>query len=97
RTAQPIPLAHQIVEPVFGQIKAARSFRPFLLRGLARSKRNGRSSAPPTTSSNSQLHTGEVMARRAAPYARPPSLPLLAITSRHRGQGARVGSERTPR
>ena len=28
-------LRKQVVEPVFGQIKQARGFRPFLLRGLS--------------------------------------------------------------
>jgi transposase len=34
RLSQPAPIAKQIVEPVFGQIKQARGFRQFLLRGL---------------------------------------------------------------
>ena len=39
-----------IVEPVIGQIKHARGFRSFLLRGLTRYKRNGRWCARRTTS-----------------------------------------------
>jgi hypothetical protein len=38
-----------IVEPVFGQIKQARGFRQFLLRGLAKSRASGRWSVSPTT------------------------------------------------
>jgi hypothetical protein len=34
RPAQPLRFRKQIVEPVFGQIKHARGFRQFLLRGL---------------------------------------------------------------
>ena len=34
RLSQSVPIAYQIVEPVFGQIKQAQGFRQFLLRGL---------------------------------------------------------------
>ncbi len=39
-----------IVEPVFGQIKQARGFRQFLLRGFDKVQANGRSCAPRTIS-----------------------------------------------
>ncbi len=47
--ASPYRLRKQVVEPVFGQIKQARGFRQFLLRGSRRCAANGRWSAPPTT------------------------------------------------
>ena len=34
RALQPLPLRKQLPEPVFGQIKQARGFRQFLLRGV---------------------------------------------------------------
>jgi DDE family transposase len=36
----------QIVEPVFGQIKHARGFRQFLLRGLDKVRAEGRATPP---------------------------------------------------
>ena len=49
----PYRLRKQLPEPVFGQIKQARGFRQFLMRGLDRSRTNGASSASPTTCSSS--------------------------------------------
>ncbi len=46
----PYRLSKQTVEPVFGQIKGARGFRQFLLRGKARVTDDGRCSAPSKTS-----------------------------------------------
>jgi hypothetical protein len=46
-------LRKQVVEPVFGQIKGARGFQQFLLRGIEKGNTNGRCSAPTTTLSSS--------------------------------------------
>src|SRR3954452_11970743 len=56
-------LRKQVVEPVFGQIKHARGFRQFLLRGLDQ-VRGEWAMRPPTTSSSSQWHAGERALRR---------------------------------
>ena len=50
RALQPYRLRKQLPEPVFGQIKQARGFRQFLLRGVERSPTSGASSASPTIS-----------------------------------------------
>jgi hypothetical protein len=47
--ASPYRLRKQVVEPVFGQIRQARGFRQFLLRGLEKVRGEWRWSAPPTT------------------------------------------------
>jgi len=39
RSASGYRLRKQVVEPVFGQIKGARGFRQFLLRGIEKVKR----------------------------------------------------------
>ena len=49
--ATPYRLRKQLPEPVFGQIKQARGFRQFLMRGTRPT--NGASSASPTTCSSS--------------------------------------------
>ena len=47
----PYRLRKQLPEPVFGQIKQARGFRQFLLRGVRKTSRaNGASSVSPTIS-----------------------------------------------
>jgi Transposase DDE domain len=50
--ASPYRLRKQLPEPVFGQIKQARGFRQFLLRGFEKVAASGPSSAPSTISSN---------------------------------------------
>ena len=54
--ANPYHLRKRTVEPVFGQIKQARGFRQFLMRGGTRSLPSGRSCAPSTTSTSWRGH-----------------------------------------
>jgi len=66
-------LRKQTVEPVFGQMKHARGFRQFLLRGLDKAAASGRSSAPPTTSSSSPGPPRRELAALRAVLPGPPS------------------------
>jgi len=50
--ASPYRLRKQLPEPVFGQIKQARGFRQFLLRGFEKCAPSGPSSPPLTISSS---------------------------------------------
>ena len=43
RALQPLPLQERLPEPVFGQIKQARGFRQFLLRGVEKVANSGAS------------------------------------------------------
>ena len=49
----PYRLRKQLPEPVFGQIKQARGFRQFLMRGLDKVAQEWAPSASPTTCSSS--------------------------------------------
>ena len=56
--ASPYRLRKQLPEPVFGQIKQARGFRQFLMRGIDKVRAEWAKSAPPTIFSSS--HTGGI-------------------------------------
>ena len=69
----PYRLRKQLPEPVFGQIKQARGFRQFLMRGLDRSPTNGASSASPTICSNSPRGGVRPPPRSQPPECRQPA------------------------
>jgi hypothetical protein len=60
----PYRLRKLVVEPVFGQIKQARGFRQFLLRGVEKVRAEWAMSVPPTTS------------RSCSPLQRPPDVAM---------------------